>query len=354
MKLTEEKIIKLLKNIEDPHLKRTITIREMKIKEGYVSLKVALAKTGTEEQMTLQTEIVQTLKDAGIESVGLRFERLKEDELSEKDKKKLQPSISPLLSNRSKTNFIAIASGKGGVGKSTISVNLAVALSRLGKKVGLIDCDIYGFSIPHMLGLERRPHVIDDKIIPPERFGVKVMSMAFFSEDNSPVLWRGPMLGRMLNSFFTEVDWGELDYLLLDLPPGTGDVALDIHRLLPHSKEIIVTTPHETAAYVAVRAGKMAIHTNHEIIGVIENMAYFLNSATGKKEYLFGRGGGDTLANELSTELLGRIPLAQPDEKGESGSSSVFSLNHPVGLKYQEIARKTIKKMDTLLYAPFP
>ncbi len=157
------------------------------------------------------------------------------------------------MSPNSKTTFLAVASGKGGVGKSTVSVNLAVALARLGKKVGIIDADIYGFSVPDMMGIEKRPIVRGDKIIPVERLGVKVISMGFFVEDNAPVIWRGPMLGKMLNHFFTEVEWGDLDYLVLDLPPGTGDVALDVHSMLPSCKEIIVTTPHPTAAFVAAR-----------------------------------------------------------------------------------------------------
>ena len=218
-----------------------------------------------------------------------------------------QPVLSPLLAPDSKTQFIAITSGKGGVGKSTITVNLAVALARKGKKVGIIDADIYGFSIPDMMGIEQRPTVIDDVILPVEKHGVKVMSMGFFVQDNSPVIWRGPMLGKMLRNFFSEVHWGELDYMILDLPPGTGDVALDVHTLIPTCKEIIVTTPHATAAFVAARAGTMAIQTKHEILGVVENMAYY-QLPDGSKDYIFGRGGGEKLAKVLKTELLAQIP----------------------------------------------
>ncbi|MGA9287323.1 MAG: P-loop NTPase, partial [Anaerobacillus sp.] len=269
--LTKDQVVELLQKVQDPILHKNITIRDVKTKEGYVSVKVALAQTESAEQMKVQQEIVNILKGAGAESVGLRFEQLADDELPEGAS--ANPNLPPLLSPESKTQFIAVASGKGGVGKSTVTVNLATSLARLGKKVGIIDADIYGFSVPDMMGIESRPKVVDGKIYPVERFGVKVMSMAFFVEDNAPVIWRGPMLGKMLNNFFSEVDWGELDYLLLDLPPGTGDVALDVHTMLPASKEIIVTTPHATAAFVAARAGAMALKTKHEVLGVVENMS---------------------------------------------------------------------------------
>ncbi|HLO12685.1 MAG TPA: Mrp/NBP35 family ATP-binding protein, partial [Pseudoneobacillus sp.] len=225
-------------------------------------------------------------------------------------------------------------------GKSTVSVNLAVALARLGKKVGLIDADIYGFSVPDMMGITKRPVVRGEKIIPVERLGVQVISMGFFVEDNAPIIWRGPMLGKMLNSFFNEVEWGEIDYLLLDLPPGTGDVALDVHTMLPACKEIIVTTPHPTAAFVAARAGAMAIRTEHEVLGVIENMAYFESKLTGEKEYVFGQGGGDKLADELNTEVLGRLPLNQPDWNDADFAPSVYQEDHQIGKIYLEIAEK--------------
>lgn len=166
--------------------------------------------------------------------------------------------------------------------------------------------------------------------------------MGFFVEDNAPIIWRGPMLGKMLNNFFTEVEWGELDYLLLDLPPGTGDVALDVHTMLPACKEIIVTTPHPTAAFVAARAGAMAIRTEHEVIGVIENMSYFESKVSKEKEYVFGKGGGEKLAEELQTELLGQLPLQQPDWNEEDFAPSVYDENHKLGLIYKDIVKKIL------------
>ncbi|REK69105.1 Mrp/NBP35 family ATP-binding protein [Paenibacillus paeoniae] len=252
---------------------------------------------------------------------------------------------SPLLSSSSGTTFIAVASGKGGVGKSTVTVNLAVALARKGKRVGIIDADIYGFSVPDMMGIEERPVVVNDRVIPIERYGVKVISMGFFVEDNSPIVWRGPMLGKMLRNFFQEIEWGELDYMLLDLPPGTGDVALDVHQIIPQSKEIIVTTPHATAAFVAARAGAMAIKTEHEIIGVVENMSYFV-SKSGEKEYVFGRGGGGKLAETLHCDLLAQIPLGAPDNHPSEPdfSPSVYKVDSETGSLYLELAEGVIQR----------
>ncbi|CAM4254430.1 Mrp/NBP35 family ATP-binding protein [Paenibacillus alkaliterrae] len=253
---------------------------------------------------------------------------------------------SPLLDPSSGVQFIAVASGKGGVGKSTVTVNLAVALARRGKRVGIIDADIYGFSVPDMMGIEERPAVVNERVIPIEKFGVQVMSMGFFVEDNSPIVWRGPMLGKMLRNFFQEIEWGELDYLLLDLPPGTGDVALDVHQIIPQSKEIIVTTPHATAAFVAARAGAMAIKTEHEIIGVVENMSYYVSTSTGEKEYVFGRGGGARLAETLHADLLAQIPLGAPDNHPSEPdfSPSVYKADSDTGMLYLELADSVLRK----------
>ncbi|MEE6452883.1 Mrp/NBP35 family ATP-binding protein [Gottfriedia acidiceleris] len=348
--LTNEQVLSLLGTINEPFINKSLAeldaVKEISIKEEkkHVSVKIALLKTGTAEQMQIQTQIVQLLKQNGADTVGIRFTEFTEEEKGQFIEDNEENSTLSLLDNK-KVEFLAIASGKGGVGKSTVSVNLAVALARLGKKVGIIDADIYGFSVPDMMGITTRPVIRGERIIPVDRFGVKVISMGFFVEDNSPIIWRGPMLGKMLQQFFTEVEWGDLDYLLLDLPPGTGDVALDVHSMLPSCKEIIVTTPHPTASIVAARAGVMALKTNHEIIGVVENMSYFESKKTGEKEYVFGKGGGERLAKELQTTLLGQLPLQQPDWDEEDFAPSIYDKDHPTGKIYTSIAKQVVEKI---------
>ncbi|OZU87289.1 chromosome partitioning protein ParA [Virgibacillus indicus] len=350
--LSKDEIVQLLNPVMDPFLHKTFeeldAVKSITIKEekNHVSVKVGIGKTNTGEQMQLQQEIVGILKKNGATTVGLRFEQLPDEVIRKYQPAAEQEQEKTLLGGGSNPHFVTIASGKGGVGKSTVTVNLAISLMRLGKKVGIIDADIYGFSVPDMMGVENRPAVRGEKIIPVERFGVKVISMGFFVEDNSPIIWRGPMLGKMINSFFSEVEWGDLDYLLLDLPPGTGDIAMDVHELLPTSKEVIVTTPHPTAAFVAARAGQMAIKTNHEILGVVENMAYFESKATGEKEYVFGQGGGQKLAEVLKTKVLGSLPLQQPYEEEDEFAPSIYQEDHPLGKEFHKIAAKVIAKME--------
>jgi ATP-binding protein involved in chromosome partitioning len=341
--ITEQQVREILGQLKDPYLNQTLETTEaiesinIKPEKGFVSVKVMLAQLGTPEQMKLQGQVVDLLKESGFATVGIKFAQLP-TEMIEK--------FAPEEEQYDEPTYIAIASGKGGVGKSTVSVNLAVALARQGKRVGLVDADIYGFSVPKMMGINEKPQVEDEQIVPIERFGVKVISMGFLVDDNKPIIWRGPMLGKMINNFLINVKWGDLDYLLLDLPPGTGDVALDVHQMLPNSKEIIVTTPHATAAYVAARAGSMAISTNHEVIGVIENMSYFESKLTGEREYIFGKGGGEDLAKELNVELLGQLPLGQPEIDENNFAPSVYSADHQTGQIFDKIAQKLINKLN--------
>jgi ATP-binding protein involved in chromosome partitioning len=214
----------------------------------------------------------------------------------------------PFLPSESPTQVIAIGSGKGGVGKSTTTVNIAASLARLGHSVGLLDADVWGWSIPRMLGVHERPTASGDMITPPEAFGIKVTSIGLFTSEDNPVVWRGPMLHKALQQFLTDVRWDDPDYLLVDLPPGTGDVSISIAQFLPGASIVIVTTPQAVAEKVAQRAGFMAAKTGLTLTGVIENMSYFTGD-DGKRYHLFGSGGGRMLADRLQVPLLGEIPL---------------------------------------------
>ncbi|GMK48528.1 Mrp/NBP35 family ATP-binding protein [Paenibacillus glycanilyticus] len=360
--LTREQALEAVGSVTAQYSADTVSVRDVVVKDRQVSMTVLTASEDI--RPSLETALRAALARAGAETVHCRFRALESGTGAAAAPQgqaggKGQPAAakgpvqghgagidSPLLAAGSGTQFIAVASGKGGVGKSTVTVNLAVALARKGKRVGIIDADIYGFSVPDMMGIETRPEIVNERVIPIERYGVKVMSMGFFVEDNSPIVWRGPMLGKMLRNFFAEIEWGELDYLLLDLPPGTGDVALDVHQIIPQSKEIIVTTPHATAAFVAARAGAMAIKTEHEIIGVVENMSYYKCSKCGEPEYIFGRGGGARLAESLHAELLAQIPLGQPDNhiSEPDFSPSVYKADSETGALYLDIAEQVIQK----------
>ncbi|CAM3577531.1 P-loop NTPase [Marinicrinis lubricantis] len=367
--VTKEQILEALFPIQEPKMKKSLVelgfVRDIMVKEQAISLTVILTSSDDPLKPTIEQQVHNYLERLGASEIHIRFRAMNEFEseqiekygtLNKQEKEatntsRPQPAAaeySHLASPESKTQFIAVASGKGGVGKSTVTVNLATALARLGKKVGIIDADIYGFSIPDMMGIEERPAIENEKVIPVEKHGVKVISMGFFVEDNSPVIWRGPMLGKMLRNFFAEIEWGEIDIMLLDLPPGTGDIALDVHQMIPHSKEIIVTTPHATAAFVAARAGAMARHTEHEILGVVENMAYYECAHCGEKEFVFGRGGGGKLAQELHTELLAQIPLRAPDNlpTERNYSPSVYKEDDPIGQMYTDTAKRVIELLQ--------
>ena len=218
--------------------------------------------------------------------------------------------------------MVAVVSGKGGVGKSTLAANLAAALAERGEHVGVLDADVYGYSIPHMLGVDQRPIVVDSMIVPPVRGDLHVMSIGLFAEDNAPIMWRGPMLHKALEQFLSDVHWGELDTLVVDMPPGTGDVSISLGQLLPRAEVVVVTTPQAAAQQVAVRAAQMAQKTGMRLIGAIENMSYLVGSG----QELFGAGGGEALAQAIDAPLLGKVPLdPRLRECADSGEPLVWA-----------------------------
>src|ERR671933_32386 len=232
------------------------------------------------------------------------------------------------------TRVVAVCSGKGGVGKSTLTANLAAAFAQQGQRVGILDADVYGHSIPHLLGIRQRPVVVDQMIVPPVKGELKLMSIGFFLDDNSPVMWRGPMLHRALEQFLSDVHWGELDTLVVDMPPGTGDVSISLGQLLPRAEAIVVTTPQPLAQEVAARAALMAQKTNMRLLGVVENMS----------GDVFGSGGGEALAAELHVPLLGTVPL-DPSLRtsGDAGAPLVLSgPNTPAARAISELAETIV------------
>jgi ATP-binding protein involved in chromosome partitioning len=236
-----------------------------------------------------------------------------------------EPRVNPFTDAR--TRVIAVSSGKGGVGKSSVTTNLSIALAQRGHAVAAVDADVWGFSMPRMLGIQRPPDLIDDLIVPPAAHGVRLISMGFFASEEQAVIWRGPMLHKALEQFLTDVFWGDPDYLVVDMPPGTGDVSLSMAQFIPRAEVVIVTTPQPAAQRVAQRAAAMAEKVNLDVIGVIENMSWFTGD-DGKRYELFGSGGGAELAERLDVPLLGRIPLVPAlREGGDEGAPIVVA--HP-------------------------
>jgi len=317
MSVARDDVMRALERVIDPELRKPVTelemVRDVRIDGGSVELTIALTVAGCPLRDSFQSQVsehVGTLP--GVTSVALSFDVMSPDEraaLTERLRGGVAPRTSGISLDRS-TRVIAIASGKGGVGKSTLSVNLAAAFAGLGHRTGILDADVYGHSIPHMLGINQRPVLVDKMIVPPVKDGLKLMSIGFFLDDNAPVMWRGPMLHRALEQFLSDVHWGELDTLVVDMPPGTGDVSISLGQLLPRAEVVVVTTPQPVAKEVAARAAVMAQKTNMRLIGVIENMS----------GDVFGRGGGAALAEELGVELLGEVPLdARLREQGDLG-----------------------------------
>ncbi len=315
MILTREQVVEALDAVHDPELRRSIValgmVGDVNVDGGSVRVLIKLTVAGC----PLKAEIQRRVSTALAVLPGVTSAQVLLDTMTDDERAGLRHGLgggpekpSPFTAE-SRTRVIAIASGKGGVGKSSITANLAVALASKGFSVGLLDADVYGYSIPRMMGVQRPAVMVDDLMIPIESHGVRLMSIGFLTEEDSPVIWRGPMLHKALTSFVTDVFWDEPDYLLVDLPPGTGDVALSIAQLLPTARMVIVTTPQMAAQRVARRAASMAARVNLPVIGVVENMSWFVAPDTGARYEVFSGGGGGALAAELGVPLLGQVPL---------------------------------------------
>jgi ATP-binding protein involved in chromosome partitioning len=329
MPVTEDQVLDALRPVQDPELHRSIVdldmVRRIEIAGSRVGVTVALTVAGCPLRNEIQRRVDGALLALhGVEAVDLDFGVMTDDERAALRTKLhgdpgatagSQPAHGhaegraiPFADPGSKTRVLLIASGKGGVGKSSVTTNLAVALAARGKDVAVVDADVWGFSIPRMLGVQHAPVVIDQMLVPPESYGVRCISMGFFAAEDQPVIWRGPMLHKALEQFLTDVYWDDPDFLVIDLPPGTGDISLSLSQFLPRSEVYVVTTPQPAAQRVAQRAAFMAQKVNLEVKGVIENMSWFTGD-DGKRYELFGTGGGGELAARLDVPLLGQVPL---------------------------------------------
>ncbi len=331
--VTEQAVMDVLGGINDPELRRPLTeldmVKFVNVNGNEVTVGITLTVPGCPLKAKIVDDITEGVKSlAEVDSVHVEFDVMT-DQQRQKLRQKLghaqkgsQPSAT--VSNFAK-RFIAVSSGKGGVGKSTVTANLAASLAHLGRKVGLLDADVYGFSIPGMLGIKGKPTAIDDKLVPLRSIdNMQVISMGFFVSVDEPVIWRGPLLHKAISQFLSDVMWdNDLDYLFLDLPPGTGDVTLTIAQAIPSAEMLVVTTPQATATDVAGRVAKLAEKTKLKVIGVVENMSYYDNN--GQKEYIFGKDGGKQLALRLGVPLLAQLPLMTSIREGSD-------TGHPVSI----------------------
>ena len=327
---SRDEILQSLTAVIDPELRENIVelgmVRSIDIADdGAVAITISLTTAGCPIRNHFQTAVVKAAQEAGATKVSVDFDVLSDSEKGALQKKLGRAGALPTGALAQVQNVICVGSGKGGVGKSTLTANLAAALAADGKKVGILDADVWGYSIPRMFGLggDRPPVSPERKILPLESHGVKIMSIGFFVQEDSAVVWRGPMLHKALTQFLEDVDWGELDFLLVDLPPGTGDVSMTLAQLLPDAKFLLVTTPQPTAQKVARRAAEMAHKVSLEVAGVVENMSVF-TTPSGERFPIFGEGGGQELADELDVPLLGKVPLTMPlREQADAGSPLV-------------------------------
>jgi len=334
--ITEDAIHKALSRVQDPEIHRSITELDM-VKEvhvaadGAVKVAIFLTVAGCPMKDRLTNDIKREVGTIdGVTAVEVELDVMNSEQREALKTKLRGGQVEreiPFAQAGSLTRVYAIASGKGGVGKSSVTVNLAAALAAKGLKVGVVDADIYGHSIPRMLGVTEPPTPIDDMILAPTApSGVKVISIGMFTPGNSPVVWRGPMLHRAIQQFLADVYWGDLDVLLLDLPPGTGDIAISVAQLVPNAEILVVTTPQQAAAEVAERAGTIAVQTRQRITGVIENMSWMPCPHCGEQVDVFGSGGGETVAEALTratgtkVPVLGQVPIdVRLREGGDNG-----------------------------------
>lgn len=310
--VTQEQVMEALKPVQDPELGRSLVelrmIKEVTLDNGAVQVHVEL----TTPACPLRNKIEEDVRDAvsavpGVREVSVKFSsRVRAAGTGSPDKQPM-PGVK---------NTIAVASGKGGVGKSTVAVNLAISLAQDGASVGLLDTDVYGPSIPMMMGVTQRPMMRDNKIVPLEAFGVKIMSIGFLLDPNKALIWRGPLVSQLVTQFLNDVDWGELDYLVIDLPPGTGDVQLTLVQRIPLTGAVIVTTPQDVALADAVKGLAMFQEVKTAILGIIENMSFFVCPHCGERSEIFGHGGGASTAEKHNVPLLGQIPLEPAIREG--------------------------------------
>jgi ATP-binding protein involved in chromosome partitioning len=362
----ESEIQAALATVDDPEIRRPITdlgmVRSVAVDgDGVADIGILLTVVGCPLRDKLTNDITAAVGAvAGVTSVRVDF-----GVMTPEQRQTLQQSlrggsataepIIPFAQPGSRTRVYAVASGKGGVGKSSVTVNLAAALAARGLSVGVVDADIYGHSVPRMLGTEDRPTRVEDMIMPPQAHGVKIISIGMFTSGNAAVVWRGPMLHRALQQFLADVYWGDLDVLLLDLPPGTGDVAISLAQLLPSAEIIVVTTPQTAAAEVAERAGAIALQTHQRLVGVVENMSW-LELPDGARMEIFGAGGGQIVADSLtrvtgaSVPLLGQIPLdTRVRESGDAGTPIVLSdPSAPAAAELIKVAERLAVRRETL------
>ena len=361
--VTESAVRSALSRVEDPELNRSITdlgmVKSIDIDGSSVAVEIYLTIAGC----PMKTHLTESTREAALGVEGVEDVTVTTDVMSDEQRREIrikvrgesaEPMI-PFAQPDSTTRVYAVASGKGGVGKSSVTVNLAVALAQRGLNVGIVDADIYGHSVPHLMGSTDKPHQVDEMIMPLQAHGVKLISIGHFVDDNSPVVWRGPMLHRAIQQFLGDVFWGDLDILLLDLPPGTGDVAISVAQLVPNAELLIVTTPQVAAAEVAERAGSISQQTRQRIGGVIENMSW-MDLPDGSRMEPFGSGGGQFVADRLSQltgseiPLLGQIPL-DPNLRvgGDVGNPIVKAEPQAeVTSAFGKIADQLAKRRDSL------